>query len=224
MEASDIQKSIKPLRLIFWGAIICVLDFKFNGFDIINDVIGTIMIAWGVFRLADIPINDRYASAMRYVKILAILSILMALQDHFSYPVPKLLSIVFNVFGLAKVVAVVVFCMAMNWFCDASSLEKSKRSWKTTTVLFAVIYLIPLGLFNLAALLAMISGETFRFNFGPLAALVIIAVFVIPLVHLFMSTSRMKNEASLTVGTNGMSDQIADEKCDDPYDDAGVMS
>lgn len=208
MEKADIQKSITPLRLIFWGGIICILDFKINGFDIINDVIGTFMIAYGVFKLADIQVHNRYAAAMKYVKIISILCIFQAIVDNFNYNVPDILSILLLLFGLAKVIAIVVFCIAMGWFCEVASLVKSRQSWKITTILFTVIYLIPLGLFYLISILTMASGESFNIDLGP-SALILLVVFCVPLIHLFISTSRMKNEALLSTNLSSPSEDMS---------------
>ena len=35
MTHSEIHRAVAPLRLVFWGALLCVLDFSFNGFDLL---------------------------------------------------------------------------------------------------------------------------------------------------------------------------------------------
>lgn len=206
MEVHQIKRAIGPLQLVFWGGLICVIDIKINQFDLLNDVIGTIMIACGVFRLASIRIHDRYAGAMTYVSVIAVLSIVEAVCSHFAYNVPMYLGLLFLLFGIAVVVATVVFCIAMRWFCEEAMLQRSQQSWKTTTILFVVIYLIPLGLFYLVAAGAVLSRSPFYFDLGP-AALLLIPVFLAPLVHLFVSTSRMKNEAASVPLTSGIDQQ-----------------
>ena len=61
-------------------------------------------------------------------------------------------------------------------------------------MLFVVIYLIPLGLFYLAAGVAILTGESFHIDLGPLG-LLLLPVFAIPVIHLFVSTSRMARSA-----------------------------
>jgi hypothetical protein len=194
MDGFDIKRAIDPLRLIFWGGIICVLDFKINGFDILNDVVGTIMIAWGVFRLGGMSVHEHYSRTMMFVKVVAAVCIFEAVSGHFRYQVNDFVSLLTHLFGMAKVLATVVFCIAMRWLCQAGGLTRSRESWKMTAILFGVIYLVPWGVFHIAGLLATITRRPFHFNLGPIVLLLLV-VFVVPLVHLFMSTSRMKREA-----------------------------
>lgn len=195
LQTYDIKRIVTALRLIFWGGIICVLDFKYNGFDIINDVIGAIMIAWAVSRLSNLDVHRHYRTAMLFVKIISILCIAQAVNAHFHYRVPALMSFVMHLFGIAKMLATVVFCVAMRWLCIAAGLSRSEESWKVTTILFGVIYLIPLGLLHFVCIVCLITGKSFNFNMG-LAALLLLLVFFVPLIHLFISTSRMKTEAA----------------------------
>lgn len=191
----DIKRIVTALRLIFWGGIICVLDFKYNGFDIINDVIGAIMIAWGVFRLGNLDVHRHYRTAMLFVKIISILYIAEAVIAHFNYRITGPIAFVMHLFGIAKMLATVVFCVAMRWLCIAAGLSRSEKSWKITAILFGVIYLIPWGLLQFVWIICLITGKRFSFNIGP-AALLILFVFFVPLIHLFISTSRMKREAA----------------------------
>jgi hypothetical protein len=204
----DTQTTVTPLRLIFWGGLICVFDFTFsqtvNGegwkFDIINDLVGMLMITWGVYQLGKISLHDRYRTAMLFVTVIAVLSCLDAFHGHFIYETPPLLSFLLSVLGALAVAATVVFCIAMRWLCSEAGLRRSKRSWRITTLLFVFIYLIPLGLFYCAAAIAIATKTSFNINLGP-AGLLLMPVFCIPLIHLFISTSRMKNESQMSTDT-----------------------
>ncbi|MFT6793632.1 MAG: quinol-cytochrome oxidoreductase complex cytochrome b subunit [Rubritalea sp.] len=200
----DIRATISPLRLVFWGGLICVFDFTFsqtvNGegwkFDIINDLVGMLMITWSVVQLGKIELHDRYRIAMNFVTIVATLSCLDALQAHFIYDTPTFVSFLLSVLGVLAMLATVVFCIAMQWLCREADLQRSERSWRTTTLLFIFIYLIPLGLFYGAAAIAIITEASFNINLGPLG-LLLMPVFCIPLIHLFVSTSRMRSDVEL---------------------------
>ncbi|MGB2808901.1 MAG: hypothetical protein WBC22_14250 [Sedimentisphaerales bacterium] len=205
----DIKRTVTALRLIFWGGIICVFDFKFNGFDILNDVVGAIMIAWAVSRLSNLRVHRHYRVAMLFVKIISILSIAEAINAHFYYRVPALMSFVMHLYGIAKMLATVVFCVAMRWLCIAAGLSRSEKSWKITMILFGVIYLIPLGLLHFVWIVCLITGKSFNFNIGP-AVLLILFVFFVPLIHLFISTSRMKKEAVLILENTDSNQQSVD--------------
>jgi len=209
VQARDIRKVITPLRLVFWGGIICVFDFRFNGFDIVNDVLGAILIACGVFGLGDFRIPGRYRSAMLFVKIVSILAVAEAINAHVRYQIPRPAAFLLHLYGIAKMLATVVFCLAMRWLCTAAGLTKSERSWKTTTVLFALIYLAPFGLFHIVWIVCLITGKSFHFNIGP-AILLVLIVFFAPLVHLFVSTSRMQREAATTPGEGEATQRVDD--------------
>jgi len=190
----DIGRLVSPLRLVFWGGILCVLDFKFNGFDILNDVLGALLIAWGTLRLGSSQIHERYRKAMLFVQVIALLYVAQTINAYVRYEIPRPLVFLLHVYGIAKVAATVVFCVAMRWLCVATGLTRSERSWKTTEILFVVIYLIPWGLLRLVWIVCLITGATFIVRFGwPVP--ILLFIFCIPLVHLFISTSRMRFEA-----------------------------
>ncbi|MGI9240699.1 MAG: hypothetical protein ACR2RV_07855 [Verrucomicrobiales bacterium] len=191
----DIRRTIGPLRTIFWGGLICIFDLKINNFDLLHDLVGTIMIAWGVFALGGIKVHESYAKAMRFVQTVVALSCLTTLMDQFGYPRSSFISTLLSLLGTVEMIAIVVFCVAMRWLCIHAELVESTRSWRTTTLLFTFIYLIPLGLFYCAAAIAIATGNSFSIQLGP-AGLLLLPVLFAPLVHLFVSTSRMKNEAA----------------------------
>jgi len=203
MNEQAVKRAITPLRMIFWGGLLCVFDFNFsqttNGqgfkFDVLNDALGTLLIAIGVFRLSAAPVHGRYATAMKFVRVVSVLAVLDAIRDHFITPLPPAVYVVLNLFGLVTLVAIVTFCVAMRWFCEEAHLPEASRSWRVTTVLFVVIYVVPLGLLYVITALAMASGTSFNIDLGP-AGLLLLPVFAIPLIHLFVSTSRMKRAAA----------------------------
>lgn len=202
MKENAVKQAITPLRMIFWGGLLCIFDFTFsqttNGrgfrFDILNDALGTILIAVAVFQLGTISVHSRYAAVMRFVQIVSVLAVLDAIRGHFIAPLPAAFNFALNLFGLVSLAAIIAFCVAMRWFCEEAQLPEASRSWKVTTVLFIVIYLVPLGVFYLAAAVAIASGTSFNIDLGP-AGLILLPVFAIPVVHLFISTSRMKRGA-----------------------------
>jgi hypothetical protein len=202
----DIRRSITPLRLIFWGGLIVVFDVRIGRFDLVNDLVGMIMITWGVFRLSDFTARHRYSMAMIFIKVVAVLGCLVALHDHFVYQVPAPLSTVLLLTNGVAAVAIVVFCLAMRWLSTEAGLSASAKSWRTTTRLFAALYLLPLGAVYLAAAVAAAMGRPFDvdFNFGELGlagvlllplVLLLLGLLSVPPLHLFLSMSRMSKEA-----------------------------
>ena len=192
--------------MIFWGGLLCIFDITFSqttngqGFkcDILDDTLGAILITVGVFKLSAIAVPGRYATVMGFVRIVSVLAVLNTIRAHFIMPLPPMVHVVLNLFGLVTLSAIVAFCVAMRWFCEEASLSGAARSWNVTTWLFVLIYLFPLGLLYLVTGVALASGQSFNINLGP-AGLLLLPVFAVPVVHLFVSTSRMKREAETSM-------------------------
>jgi tetratricopeptide (TPR) repeat protein len=220
ISTSEIRKVIKPLRLIFWGGLVHLFDFTVrqtvNGvereFDLLNDLIGLLMITWGVFQLFKVNVHDRYLKAMHFVIVVAILSCLDEIFSKAYHDIPPLISFFQSVLSIAAMIAIVVFCMAMRWLSTESGFRVSARSWRTTTLLFVVIYSIPLGLFYGYAAVTIAAGTSTDLNFGSYSSLLILVLFI-PLIHFFISTSRMKAEAVSSIGI-GQQDDHLDEDSD----------
>ena len=207
MFPGDLRRAILPLRLVFWGGLLCLLDFKIseirNGsgwnFDFLNDLAGMLMITGAVFRLGGFDLDRRYDRAMRYVKVVSVLATLRALDAHFIYPEGDLLTLVRHLFGIAVILSLVVFVRSMQRLSDAAGLFRAAASWRFTRLLFLCIYVVPLGLLYAAMAVATVTETPFHFNLGPLG-LFVLPLFFVPLVHLFMSTSRMKREIGAVTG------------------------
>jgi len=207
MNAMTIADAVTSLRMIFWGGLLCIFDFNISqtsngqGFtcDILNDAVGTILVAVGVARLSKAPVHDRYQSVMNVVLVVSLLAIVDALRSHVVMQLPGFIQLLINAFGLVKLAAIVAFCVAMRWYCEQASFVDASQSWRVTTILFVVIYAFPLGLFHVVAAFALVTDFEFSFNLGP-AGLLLLPVFVIPLVHLFVSTSRMRRAAEQLSG------------------------
>lgn len=202
-----ITQAITPLRMIFWGGLLCVFDFAFssttsiNGqtatgyrFDILNDLVGMLLITIGVDKLSRFDIGSSFRTSMQFVFVCSILNCLEAFAGHFVYPTPVVVEIVSNLLSLASLCGTAMFCWSMNSLSSAYSLHHSSKSWLTTLWLVTIIWVIPLGLLRLLVLGAYATGTSFHFDLGWFAIPVLL-VFVVPLVHLFVSTSRMRYEA-----------------------------
>ena len=199
-----VQTAIRPLRWISIGGVFWIVDISltFNsGFrvDILDDTIGTLLITFGVFRLGAIPVGGHYRAVMNFVKAVAIASVVETAMKHFVL-VPSIgLAVILNILGLCQLAATILFCLAMNWFCVEAGTPRVARSWRITIILFCVIYALPLGFSYLASFVALASGRSFHIDVGPWA-LLLLPVFLVPLVFLFVSTSRMRRAAELGTG------------------------
>jgi len=195
MHPAEANAAQSALGKIFWGTLICVFDLHFsqtsNGtgfkFDIINDVVGAIMITWGVTQLQPLVNEPRYAQIMRFCHLVAILCVLDAVVDHVIAPWPVPLRALHIVFGFVCLLAIYQFCSAMRTFCMAGGLLETERSWTKSQWLFLVLNLIPAAILNLLSLVLMAGGTRGRVRVDPLVgALGLIAVIaaIIPLVYL----------------------------------------
>ena len=135
------KQSSLPLRLIFWGGILCVFDITFseavshNGrimsgfrFDILNDFAGMLLITGGVLKLSRFDIDISYRRSMQFVTTCCILNCVTALVWHFVLQPPDFYSIGLNLLGLATLGSTVLFCSAMHRLSNEFSLERSARS------------------------------------------------------------------------------------------------
>jgi hypothetical protein len=201
----DIRQAVKPLRLIFWGGLLLFLDVTFastvNGegfrFDVLNDTLGAVLVTIGVFRLSRLGgsfVHPRFPAAMTFVKAVCVTSIFETALKHFVFTHPAPLSLLFTVLGLAQLAAMVIFCVAMRCLCAAAGLTAAAQSWRTTTILFLVMLALPLGFAYVAGLIATATGESFNVNLG-WAVLLIIPLLLVPPIHFFVSTSRMRRAA-----------------------------
>jgi len=198
----EIRQAITPLRLVFWGGLLCLFDITFsethNGegfkFDILNDTLGAILITVGVFRLAAIRVDRPYASWLALVQAMSVVLIIDTIRDHFIVQMPQVVVLLGLAVSLAYLAAILAFCWCMRRLCLAAALARAADSWRVTIILFVVIFVAPLGLFYLAAIVAIVTESSFHINLGP-AGLLLLPVLAIPIIHLFVSTSRMKRAA-----------------------------
>ena len=198
---------VTPLRLIFWGGILCLFDFKFSwlegareGFqiDFINDFVGTILITVGLFRIAPLVRPGRVRGGMYFLAGVAVVSSAAAALDHFIFPRPEALTWATGLLSLVELASMTLFAACMRVACLDLGLERAARSWLTTAVLFFVVYVLPLGAFHAIGLISMANRSNFRIDLGPLG-LLLLPLFLVPLIHLFISTSRMRRDAAAPI-------------------------
>jgi hypothetical protein len=186
---------VPPLRRIFWGGVICAIDLKFKSrdftFDVVNDVLGMILITSGVFRLENVEVTPSYRKAMRFVSLICILSTVKTFADQWVYEKAPLQEIAWILYECAEIGAILFFCFSMRLLCR--HLEGPARSWKTTALWFIVFYTIPLGFLQGARLIHLLSSLRRPLDVGPLGFLFLLSL--LPLIHLFLSTSRMRKAA-----------------------------
>ncbi len=205
LSKDQVLSAIRPLRLVFWGGLLCVIDappLAFGGpvplrLDVLNDAAGMILVAVGVFRLARIrvhpPWNDHYGATMRWVRAVAMVGVAEAIVAQIVFSRPPLLEICLAGFRIVQVGTMVLLCLSMRWLCAEAGLPSARRSWDFTTGFFVCVWLIPLGLAFYFDFLALMSGKSSARDLGA-AAYVIQAILAAPFVSLYVSTSRIAGE------------------------------
>ena len=127
---------ISALHLIFWGGLIVVIDIRINRFDIVNDVIGAFIIAAGVFRLADLPVDRTYATQMSYVRVTSVVFVVHCIVvDLLGLEATGGLQVILSLAALAEFAAIVVFCLAMRRLSnsvDGTGIDKAADTGCTT--------------------------------------------------------------------------------------------
>lgn len=204
----DIHNAYRPLRLIAWGAAIVILDFSFssttttNGevtsgfrFDVINDVVGMVLIFLGVNELARFRVDVRYGSILTFLKVVALAGCAYAAMNHFVFAYPPVLTLLVTILGIANLVAAYLFCVAMMQLSRHHQLAASHASWQTSWLLMAIFWIFPVGLLHLATLYSLVTGEIVRLNPGPFI-LVVLVLMLLPVIHAFVSIKTMMNESA----------------------------
>jgi len=200
MPLLDAWTARSALDKIFWGTLICVLDFYFsqtvNGsgfrFDVISDVVGAALIAWGLAQLRPLVADSVYAGIMSFCQIIAIVAVLEALVNHVitDWPLPvRLLSIAFS---LVCLLAIYRFCFAMQLFCRSLGLFEIDTRWRTSQTLFLWLLMVPALLIQSVGLLDMFGSKGWSLNLGPGAIIVAIAALV-AVVHILLSIRRTRS-------------------------------
>lgn len=219
-QVQPIRAAITPLRMIFWGGLLCVFDFKFNqvsngqgySFDILNDALGVLLILVGVIRLRAIGpapgLAHRPSGKLAFAAFVAVLALLKAVHGHLIYRVPDEMSLVLTAVSLLSLAAILGFCTAMQEMCRDWGLVRSQGKWGTTAILFGFIYVAPLGLFYVYSAAVMLDGGTFNIGLGPEGLLLLIPL-LIPLVMLFTTTSSMVTEIRMQQIAAGAGDPSA---------------
>jgi len=196
----DTKQIVKALRQMFWGGIIIILDVNFGGFDIVVDALGVLLIVLGVYSLARQEGGAIFQRKMRIVKPLVLVFMYVSFVE--LLPLPQVARHWLGIVFVPWLVAIYLFCTAMRAFCEHHTLSRSSKSWNMTSVLVLFIYVIPLSI----AYIGVWVGGTFlqgqgEFSFNANAAeypqiLIFLIVGVAPLIHLFISTSRIKREVA----------------------------
>jgi hypothetical protein len=152
-----LRRAVSALRLVFWGALICLIDLHINGVDLIHDVAGTVLVALGAWSLSGLRVDETYRTWMRFAAVVAVLSVAAAALEHVPRSGPARAFV--EGVGLLEVAALCVGCAMMMRLARAAGLPDVAAHWNVTLRWFLGVYAGLLGLFRGAAALWILAGR-----------------------------------------------------------------
>lgn len=196
LSLSDLRRAPPALRLVFWGALINLVDLRVNGVDLVNDILGMTLVALGAWRLARLRVDATYRLWMRFAAGVALAGLLSAILE-LAPPSPVARSAA-ELVGLLEVAALTLSCAMMIRLSRAAELPDVAADWANTWKWFLWIEVGLLGLLRAALTLAWLSGG--RFPLPPahasawIAALILfLGLLLVPWIRFFQSTSRLSD-------------------------------
>jgi len=196
---------VRSLRLIVIGLLLCIFDYvppaldtKYVRVDVLNDMVGALLIAGTVFRLARLRVhtawNNHYGSTFRFIKLVAVLAVIESVVGVAAFQRPRRLVVCLHAAGLAETVALGLLCVCIRWVLLAAPLPKSRKLWFTVTTVMVVLTLLPLVYFHMSEMVkAMLGGRIDAIE--PAAEAMCGLVISVPLVLLLYATVRIASEA-----------------------------
>lgn len=203
LSLADLRRSILPLRLVFWGAVLCVVDFRIRSeigtIDLVSDFAGTALVLAGLWMLSGIRVDAVYRRGMRFAAVAALASLAGQLVDFAPASLQRSARPFVELAGLLEVAAVAVFARMMVRLARSAELPDVAADWARTFKWFLGCFVAPLGLLRAAGMLWLMAGSPrlplppFPVAFWLAAILGFFAMLLIPWIRLFMSTSRLRD-------------------------------
>lgn len=175
---------------LFVGTLVIVIDFRINGFDLINDVIGILLVVSGLTLLASLP-RSRATERFDLARNLAIFSAIVTVLEQFVdlsagsdlWPV----SLVGNLIGL---VGVLLMADGFRRLATDHQVPPLIETWELSFRLLLFGAFVPLVLLDLAGLVVWLANGGRQVNFETPLAIIAVLLALVPLVHLLMSLHR----------------------------------
>lgn len=197
------QQTVRALHCVFFGGLLCLVDIthssiaRFRGelsgwrFDFLSDTLGVILILFALHTLRRFNLGGRYDGHLRFAWCVAWLSLFDTIHAHWIYDRSEFVRAAIAVLSLTRLVAIMAFCTAMITLAGFVVAGTAVRSFRTTRLLFAMLYVAPLAVLYLLHLAAL-AGAKVSFHWTGEWVVGLLAIFALPLVHFFVSTRRLK--------------------------------
>ena len=176
LERPVVRAAVRQLKWVFWGMLLVAIDIPpvwatIAGrwrIDPLNDLVGWLLIVVAVARLGRIRVDepwlDRYGSAMKAVKWVAIVSATAAAMGHVVFAHPDTLDLLLAILGLAQLAAGVLFAVCMWRLCTKAELPRAARGWSIFLAVFLTVYVIPSAFYHYSAYVTQLGGQEYRFD------------------------------------------------------------
>lgn len=196
LSLGDLRRAVPALRLVFWGALINLVDVRVNGVDVIPDILGMILVTAGAWKLAGLRVDATYRTWTRFSAAMALLSLLAAVLE-LAKPTPFTRGYA-ELAGLAEVAGMTVACAMMVRLSRAAELPDVAADWARTLKWFLWIEAGLLGLLRAAAALVALTGARPPIPSWPPSAwiaivLLFLGLLLVPWIRFFQSTSRLSD-------------------------------
>lgn len=190
-----------PLKQIFWGILLVLLDFSLTlnsggsgvSCDILHDVIGYLLISVGAGSLARIVPTGPQQKRLVLCQFIAILSIPFAILNSFIFERLPLISAMESAMSLAQLIGLCVFSHSL-WVLAAQRQMRVTKLLQVATALLVVCSLLPLGMFYLMGTVVSLTGQTFTRDLTAVVVVAMLVLMLAPTIVLLVAISRMRRE------------------------------
>jgi hypothetical protein len=137
--------------MIFWGGIICIFDFNFRlgfggksiNFNILNDLIGVVLILFGIIILLNLDISKVFSYEIIVVAIFALSWFAAVFFSTLNEGFHSFISPLWVYFRYLGPIGILVFCFSMLELSRRYCSELEVNSWKRTTFFFLFFAILP---------------------------------------------------------------------------------
>lgn len=197
-----LERATSSARLISLGFLLWTLDIRIAvhlggsswSWDLLNDALGMVLCTLGLLALASLNSEPRFRGTMAALSLVCAFAALLALLESLRPRTVEDLAPAVPILRWIGAGAIAAFCVTVSRFCRAEAAETAAQSWILTLVLF---YLATTGA---PIVLEIATPSTARPDMPlghPLATTLLVgALQCVPVVHSFVSTSRMRRKST----------------------------
>lgn len=166
----DADRVRRALAMLVVGVVVLLADLRINGFDLVNDLVGILLVAAAVVSLTDLPAAaDRHrevllarVSVLVAVPAIAYLEVLQPLATLSAGPAgpdPPLSEAVLGLLPIwAAVLGLFALARVLAHVAARHDLPSSATNWSRTAWIAVVGYVVPVGTAEILVVLALATG------------------------------------------------------------------